>query len=195
MLKVINQLFIILTMIIILIVLTGCKERENESLKDDLIENKDFNFVEGQSMENKIDNISQTKEIIATSANAEDIKKIELLDIDGNEKNYSFEYQNETFSAIFSYGNWRIIDSYKIKNRDAMLEMCQELIKIHPIQGNDGISYRTAEDMVYEWEQHNLAYMILPDGNHWKENAKNVDFDSADQGRTLKEMYEARTEN
>ena len=74
-----------------------------------------------------------------------------------------------------------------------MKKICQALIDIHPIHGSDMISYRTSDDMVYEWLQHNFAYSVLPDDNLWKNNAKNVDFDPQDQGKSIKEIYEDRT--
>lgn len=54
-------------------------------------------------------------------------------------------------------------------------------------------STRTAEDMAFEWLQHNLAYEFLPENNPWRENAKDVDLNPEDQNRTFQEMYEART--
>ena len=53
-------------------------------------------------------------------------------------------------------------------------------------------SYRTAEDMMEEWVIHNIAYDYLPDGNTWKSHAKDVDLNPADQGKSLKEMYEEK---
>ena len=54
-------------------------------------------------------------------------------------------------------------------------------------------SYRTVDDMVYEWKQHNLAFQVLPEGNSFRESAKDVDLDPRDQGKSLVEIYEART--
>jgi hypothetical protein len=73
-----------------------------------------------------------------------------------------------------------------------MKKICDVLIKIHPIHGRDMISYRTSDDMVYEWVQHNLAYKLLPNDNSWKNSAKDVDFDPEDQGKSIKEIYEDR---
>ena len=47
--------------------------------------------------------------------------------------------------------------------------------------GNRGVF--SFDDLVYEWQQHNLAYNILPDDNSWKEHAKDVDLNPADQGK------------
>ncbi|MDO5491687.1 MAG: hypothetical protein Q4F96_04730, partial [Bacillota bacterium] len=74
-----------------------------------------------------------------------------------------------------------------------MIAICQTLIDTHPVHGRDDESYRTADDMVYEWEQHNLVYTYLPEDNLWRESAKNVDFDPEDQGRSFEEIYEDRT--
>ena len=67
------------------------------------------------------------------------------------------------------------------------------MTEIHKIPSKDYKSYRNAEDMAYEWLQHNLAYTILPDGNSFRNSAKDVDLDPKDQGKSLVEMYEDRT--
>ena len=119
--------------------------------------------------------------------------KIELQDVDGNGTNYTFQYEDEVFQAIYANDSWRIIDSYKIKSENVIKMICEALIEIHPIHGKDMVSFRTVEDLTYEWLQHNLAYELLPENNSWRKNAKDVDLDPYDQGRTLEEMYEART--
>ena len=121
------------------------------------------------------------------------IEKIVITDIDGKDRNYSFTYNGEIFKATYTYDHWKIYDSYKIRNMNDIKNICQKLINIHPIHGKDRLSYRTAEDMAYEWLQHNLAYDILPDNNKWRKNAKDVDLDPDDQGRSMKEIYEDRT--
>lgn len=118
-----------------------------------------------------------------------------IKDIDGKDTNYEFIYKEETFKVFYTYDNWKIYDSYKIKNTSDMKKICQALIDIHPIHGSDMISYRSADDMVYEWVQHNLAYEILPESNSWKNNAKDVDFDPKDQGKSIAEIYEDRMGN
>ena len=121
------------------------------------------------------------------------IEKINLCDLDGNGKNYTFICKGTSYKATYSKDNWHIVDSYRITDRNDIATVCQALIEVHPIHGRDMSSYRTIEDMVYEWTQHNIAYYILPEDNKWKKNAKDVDLDPADQGRSLAEMYEART--
>lgn len=122
-----------------------------------------------------------------------DEEKIELIDTDGKGIHYTFSYSGETFKAEYSKDNWKIIDSYKINNKKDIYKICEALILIHPIHGLDNNSYRTAEDMTYEWIQHNVAYQLLPEDNKWKENTKDVDLDSNDQGKSLLELYEDRT--
>lgn len=122
-----------------------------------------------------------------------DVLEINMHDTDGNGTNFIFDYKDNQYTAIYSEDNWRIIDSYKIKNRSDIIKICETLLDIHRIHGKDMISYRTAEDMAYEWIQHNIAYEILPEESKWRENAKDVDLDPQDQGRSFREMYEART--
>jgi len=122
-------------------------------------------------------------------------KDINLRDLDGKKTNYSFTYKNQDFSAKYTKDNWHIKNSYKITNAKDIGIICQALIEVHPIHGKDMKSYRTVDDLVYEWQQHNLAYNILPDDNSWKEHAKDVDLNPADQGKSLAEIYEARTGN
>ena len=118
---------------------------------------------------------------------------IELKDVDGNMNTFSFIYKDETYKAIYTDDNWKIIDSYKIRNKKDIIKICQRLTDVHPIHGKDMISYRTADDLAYEWIQHNIAYDILPNDNKWKLNAKDVDFNPEDQGRNIIELYESRT--
>ncbi|MBR2289416.1 MAG: hypothetical protein IJ867_02070 [Clostridia bacterium] len=118
---------------------------------------------------------------------------IDLKDLDGNEKKFEFTYNHQTFSATYSKDNWHIVNSYKIKNQNDITIICQALIDIHPIHSADMVLYRTAEDMAYEWLQHNLAYEILPDDNPWKKHAKDVDLDPKDQGKSMLEIYRSRT--
>lgn len=120
-------------------------------------------------------------------------EKISLNDIDGNGKNYVFTYKDELYQATYTKDNWHIVDSYKITDHDDLTMICKALIEVHPIHGKDRKSYRTVEDLVYEWEQHNLAYRILPEDSQWKKSAKDVDLDWADEGSSIEEMYERRS--
>ena len=98
---------------------------------------------------------------------------------------YTFLYNGETYQATFTEDTWKIIDSRKITNRSDMTIICQAISDQHPIPTPDRTGYRTPEDMAYEWEQHNLAYYMLPDGAKWKDNAKDVDLNPEDQGKTI----------
>ena len=106
---------------------------------------------------------------------------------------YVFSYGGEEFTAYFDTYSWRVYDSYKITNHGDIVAICQALINVHPVYGADWESWRTAEDMAYEWEQHNLAYQMLPVNSHWRDDAKDVDLDPYDQGKSFRDLYESRT--
>ncbi len=119
---------------------------------------------------------------------------IDSVDIKHNEGNkYDFKYAGETFKATYKKNTWHIENSYKITNAQDIKIICQALIDIHPIQGADYKSYRTADDMCYEWIQHNIAYTILPEDSNLKDDAKDVDLNPEDQGKDFKDFYESRT--
>ena len=123
----------------------------------------------------------------------ESAEDIQLTDVDGWETNYTFIYDGETYNAVYTPDNWKIIDSYKITSEADMIIICGALAEVHPVHGCDGESFREPEDMAYEWVQHNIAYEILPDDNSWKANAKDVDINPADQNKSLYEMYKSKT--
>lgn len=120
-------------------------------------------------------------------------KDIELHDIDGGNTSFEFTYDKTVFEAFYTYDNWKIVDSYRITNTADMEIICQALIEVNPIHGKDMVSYRTAEDMAYEWDQHNLAYEILSEDSPWRENAKDVDLNPDDQGKSILDFYLDRT--
>ena len=116
-----------------------------------------------------------------------------LIPTDDYACGYVFSYGGEEFVAYFDTYSWRVYDSYKITNHNDIVAICQALINVHPVYGADWESWRTAEDMAYEWEQHNLAYQMLPANSHWRDDAKDVDLDPYDQGKSFRELYESRT--
>lgn len=118
---------------------------------------------------------------------------INLTDVDGNGTDYTFTYDKESYKAQYKTDNWKIFDSYRINSMSDMAIICQALIDVHPIHGSDMKSYREPSDMVYEWIQHNVAYMALPDDSPLKSHAKDVDFDPADQNKNFDEIYKDRT--
>ncbi len=118
---------------------------------------------------------------------------IELTDVDGTGKNYIFYYDGDEYSAVYTTDNWKIRDSYRINSSSDMEIICQALIEEHPVHGADMVSYRTADDMAYEWLQHNLAYQFLSDDSSWKAKAKDVDLNPADQGLSFDQIYERQT--
>lgn len=161
---------VLVTMLIMIFTLAGC----SIEYKENPVSTQDI------SIEEKTNTLSSTEDI-------------NLRDLDGQETNYIFTYNNQDFSAKYTKDNWHITDSYKITNSVDIGIICQALIDIHPIHGKDMKSYRTVDDLVYEWQQHNLAYNLLSDDNLWKEHAKDVDLNPADQGKSLAEIYEDRT--
>ena len=132
-------------------------------------------------------NVGSKKGILSST------EDVVLVPTDDYAAGYVFEYGGEQFTVYFDAYSWRVYDSYKITAHDDIVIICQALIDEHPVYGSDWTSLRTAEDMAYEWEQHNLAYTLLPEDSHWREDAKNVDLDPYDQGKSLSEMYESRT--
>lgn len=151
-------------------------------------------YVEEKATEMMSDVIEESSENSTRTAgiliSTEDIN---LHSADGGEKNYSFTYGEEEFSAVYWEDHWKIIDSYKIQDSGDMVIICQALIDVHPIHGLDMETYRTPEDMAYEWIQHNLAYEYLPEDNEWRQKSKDVDFNPEDQGKSFIEIYEQRT--
>ena len=150
-------------------------------------------FVVGKNSTNVQTNSEENLTEYESQETVATIQDIEIKQLDNTEKNYVFIYNNEEFYAIYSKDNWKIKDSYKINNKSDMKVICQALLDIHQIHGKDMISYRTAEDLVREWIQHNLAYELLSKNSPWKENAKDVDFDPKDQGKSIIDMYKSRT--
>ena len=120
------------------------------------------------------------------------VEDIGLQDTDGGGENYVFYYSDEEFRARYTPDNWKIFDSYRITDNEDMMIICQALSEVHPIHGKDMVSYRTPEDMAYEWQQHNFAYYMLPEESPWKQSVQNVDLDPKDQGKSFSELYEDR---
>ncbi len=146
--------------------------------------------------EDSIDTLSDSSDAASTAVKSgilSDPSDINLRDTDGNGTNYLFTYDGEDFSVVYTTDNWKIYDSYKINNTEDMTIICEALISVHQIHGSDMESYRTAEDMAYEWLQHNIAYQFLSDDSSWKVHAQNVDLDPKDQGKSFSEIYEDRT--
>ncbi|MBE5828504.1 MAG: hypothetical protein E7305_03460 [Butyrivibrio sp.] len=129
----------------------------------------------------------------STGGILESAADIELTNTDGNGKNYRFYYAGDEFEAIYTPDNWKVKNSYKIHSEADMIIICQALIDEHPVHGKDLVSYRTAEDMAYEWQIHNMGYAFFTDDENLRNKAKDVDFDPKDQGLTIEDFYESRT--
>ncbi len=148
----------------------------------------DKEYNGGDGIDSTISSFSSMPEGILSST-----EDINLRDVDGNGRNYAFTYGDEEFIAVYWTEHWKILDSYKISSSDDMMIICQALIDEHPVHGSGMESFREADDMAYEWLQHNLAYAILPEDNVWRQKSKDVDFNPEDQGKTFYEIYEQRT--
>ncbi len=151
--------------------------------------NKEINnnsYNNQTDMTNNNSNIKNEKQGVLSNKD-----EIELTN-KGNGK-YTFKYKGETYTAIYTTDNWHINDSYKITLESDMKIICQALIDEHQIHGADMVSYRTPDDLAYEWIQHNFAYTMLPSDSKWKNNAKDVDLDPKDQGKSIIQMYEDKT--
>ena len=151
------------------------------------------NIVEEKEIEKKIKEEENTYKYHEEENVLKSIDEINLEDIDGKGTNYKFTYKDEIYFATYTKDNWNIVDSYKISNKKDIEIICKALIDIHPIHGKDMVSFRTTQDLAYEWIEHNIAYKILPEGNIWKNSAKDVDLNPEDQNKSLKEIYEDRT--
>ena len=158
---------------------------ENETSNVIVNENKSINTTAENTVKAQSSNTSEEKN--------QTVKKIELHDLDGQNTNFSFQYNGKTYTAKYTKDNWKIVDSYTINKKEDMEVICEALIDIHPIHGKDMVAYRTSDDMVTEWKLHNYIYNMLPEDSRWKNNAKDVDFNPQDQGLSLEEMYKIRT--
>ncbi|MBR1393380.1 MAG: hypothetical protein IJ561_06045 [Ruminococcus sp.] len=119
-------------------------------------------------------------------------EEIDLRDTDGAGTEYLFTYGGEDFRAVYTPDNWKIVSSYRITSKADMYFICQALIAEHPLHGSDGVSFRTPEDMVFEWSEHNWVYYMLPEDSPWRVNTGDVDFNPEDQGKTAIDMARDR---
>lgn len=163
-----NRRSIVFLCLLLISLLSGCGSKETEA-----------------STNAKTDNSSNAGESGADSypsllASTDDLN----LRSDDSE-HYSFEYGGTTYTAEFQGNSWRIYDSYRIMNHEDMLLICQALTAEHPIPTADGKGTRTIEDLAHEWDQHNFAFTLLPEGSEWKERARHVDLNPEDQGKEL----------
>jgi len=172
------------------------EESDNEDSNNDSSDSG-YSYEDAQSTDTGTENISNEDADFSEKEQKSGILNepldINLRDTDGNGKNYLFTYDGEDFTAVYTTDNWKIYDSYKITNTEDITIICEALKSEHEVHGSDMESFRTAEDMAYEWLQHNIAYQFLSDDSPWKGHAKNVDLDPKDQGKSFDEIYEDRT--
>ena len=177
-----------------IILLSGCESIDMERVAD---KGKDYLRTTQEKVKQEVKE-QVKKELAEQDGSAEPgilsgVDDVALTDLTGAGTDYAFIYDDVPYSAIYTPDNWEIKDSYKITNAMDMAIICQALINEHPIHGKDMISYRTCDDMAYEWVQHNIAYSFLPEDSKWIESVKNVDFDPKDQGKSYRDLYEDRT--
>lgn len=127
--------------------------------------------------------------ILSIFFNMNNTSNISITNINGY--NYRLNYKGNNYNIIYTTDNWKIIDSYKITNEKDMKIIVSKLINIHPIYSSDYKTYRTVDDLVYEWEQHNLAYYLLPNSKY-KDMAKDVDLNPEDQNKNYIDFYMSR---
>ena len=178
----------ILTLFIIFLIIflfNQKSKKDNDTKEETIINNeKKIELNENRNVEAKN---NETNGILQS------VDDLSLKDVDGKKTKFTFIYMNEVFNATYTKDNWHIEDSYKINNKNDITIICKALTDIYPIHGKDMKSFRTIDDLVYEWLQHNIAYNFLPEDSPWIDNARSVDLDPEDQGRSIKEIYEART--
>lgn len=110
----------------------------------------------------------------------------------GDKHNYVFTYMRKEYTAIYTPDNWKIVDSFDINNPDDQIVICEALKNEHPIHSANYQSWRTAEDMAYEWAQHNLAYSMLSDTSPLIEDAKDVDINPSGQNKDILDFLSDR---
>lgn len=178
----------ILTLFIIFLIifLFNQKSKKDNDTKEETIINN----------ENKIE-LNENRNVEAknneTNGILQSVDDLSLKDVNNKKTNFTFIYMNEVFNATYTKDNWHIENSYKINNKNDITIICKALTDIYPIHGKDMKSFRTIDDLVYEWKLHNIAYDFLPEDSSWKENARSVDLNPEDQGRSIEEIYETRT--
>ena len=156
------------------------KERAKEAAKKAIDEAGNYNVTQ--------EDISSALSSVQTGL-LNSTADIALTAQDDQGKNYTFTYDNKEYTAIHTTDHWKIKNSYDINIEADMYIICQALIDLHQIHGKDMVSYRTADDMVYEWEVHNLAYAMISDDDPMKSHVRDVDFDPQDQGCSFEEIY------
>ena len=191
---------------LVLIMITGCEnvaqvsansDKLNEYLED--FQEKSEEIIKEYAGKAKSELKEQVKNELAKQDGSNDpgiltgVDDIALTDLTGAKTDYAFIYDGNPYATKYTPDNWEITDSYKITNAKDMAIICQALINEHPVHGRDMVSYRTADDMAYEWSQHNVVYYLLPEDSRWIEFVKDVDFDPEDQGKSYEELYEDRT--
>ena len=184
--------------------LTACAAETNDTLtqtseetelSSDIVVTTDTGFAETTTSEK----MSRIEELVRTAGYDEgepkisDEPEVTFQYSDDDYDYYRFYYDGMAFEVLYEYDNWKIFDSYKIRNSKDMQLICNALIKIYPVHGIDLESYRTPEDMAYEWIEHNIVYEMPITDASLKDSAANVDLDPKDQNKTLFEILSGRS--
>ena len=137
------------------------------------------------SVENQVpsgEELIKEDEVIMSSKNGIDY----VIDPDGLEVHAKWEKDEES---------WKIYNSYLINNENDMYKICTALYNEHPVPiAKNSTEYRTIDDMVYEWQEHNKGYLYskrLPDGelkNMGVEATMHVDINPGDQGKSVYQL-------
>ncbi len=137
------------------------------------------------SVENQVpsgEELIKEDEVIMSSKNGIDY----VIDSDGLEVHAKWDKDEES---------WKIYNSYLINNEDDMEKICTALYNLHPVPtAKNSTEYRTIDDMVYEWQEHNKGYLYskrLPDGklkNMGVEATMHVDINPGDQGKNVYQL-------
>ncbi len=167
---------------------------ETES-SSDIVVTTDTEFAETTTSEK----MSRIEELVRTAGYDEgepklsDEPEVTFQYSDEDYDYYRFYYDGMTFEVLHEYDNWKIFDSCKIRNSKDMQLICGALINIYPVHGADLKSYRTSEDMAYEWIEHNIVYEMPITDASLKDSAANVDLDPKDQNKTMFEILSGRS--
>ena len=125
------------------------------------------------------------------------IKEDEVIISSENDIDFIIDPDGLKVDAEWNEGteSWKIYNSYLINNENDMYKICKALSNKHPVPtAKNSTDYRTVDDMVYEWQEHNKGYLYstrLPDGelkNMGVEATMHVDINPGDQGKNVYQL-------
>ena len=125
------------------------------------------------------------------------IQEDEIIFSSDDNINYEAKTGELTINAEWNSDTqtWKIFDSYLITNRKDIYKICEALYSLHKVPTANGSSeYRTIDDMVYEWEEHNKGYLYskkVPFSTLRQmgiEATKDVDINPGDQNKNVYQL-------